>query len=44
MAGRLLESHERGFWDTDDETIRKLQEIYLETEDYFERTGEDQHE
>ena len=44
MAGRLLEAHERGFWDTDDETIRKLQEIYLETEDYFERTGEDQHE
>jgi len=44
MAGRLLEANERGFWDTDDETIRKLQEIYLETEDYFERTGEDQHE
>lgn len=41
MAGRLLEAHERGFWDTDDETIQKLQEIYLETEDYFERTGEE---
>ncbi|MDD5144415.1 cobaltochelatase subunit CobN [Methanoregula sp.] len=44
MAGRLLEAHERGFWDADDETIRKLQEIYLETEDYFEKTGEEQHE
>ncbi|MDD5186828.1 MAG: cobaltochelatase subunit CobN [Methanoregula sp.] len=41
MAGRLLEAHERGFWDTDDETIQKLQEIYLETEDYFERMGEE---
>jgi len=41
MAGRLLEAHERGFWDTDDETIRKLQELYLETENYFERAGED---
>ena len=44
MAGRLLEANERGFWNTDDETIRKLQEIYLETEDYYERTGEEQHE
>ncbi len=43
MAGRLLEAHERGFWDTDDETIQKLQEMYLETEEYFERTGEEQH-
>ncbi len=44
MAGRLLEANERGFWDTDDETIQKLQEIYLESEDYYERTGEEQHE
>jgi cobaltochelatase CobN len=42
MAGRLLEAHQRGFWDADDETIKKLQEMYLETEDYYERTGEEQ--
>lgn len=41
MAGRLLEARERGFWDADDETVQKLQEIYLESEDYFERTGEE---
>ena len=41
IAGRLLEAHERGFWDTDEETVRKLQRIYLESEDYFERTGEE---
>jgi len=40
IAGRLLEAHERGFWDTDEETIRKLQGIYLDSEDYFERTGD----
>jgi cobaltochelatase CobN len=44
MAGRLLEAHQRGFWETDEETIQKLQEIYLESEDYYERTGEEQHE
>jgi cobaltochelatase CobN len=44
MAGRLLEAHERGFWETDDKTIQKLQEIYLETEDYYEKAGESQHE
>lgn len=41
MAGRLLEAHERGFWETDEETIRKIQEIYLESEDYLERSGDD---
>lgn len=44
MAGRLLEAQQRGFWETDEETIKKLQEIYLESEDYYERTGEEQHE
>ncbi|MFA5294811.1 MAG: cobaltochelatase subunit CobN [Methanoregulaceae archaeon] len=44
MAGRLLEAHERGFWDTDEETIQKLQEIYLESEDYLERSEEEQNE
>nr|WP_319539849.1 cobaltochelatase subunit CobN [uncultured Methanospirillum sp.] len=41
ISGRLLEAHERGFWETDEETIRKLQEIYLESEEFFERAGEE---
>lgn len=41
IAGRLLEAHERGFWDTDEETIRKLQGVYLESEDYLERIGDE---
>ncbi|WFN37310.1 cobaltochelatase subunit CobN [Methanomicrobium antiquum] len=41
ISGRLLEAKDRGFWDADEETIRKLQEIYLESEDFLERTGED---
>ncbi|HWQ64487.1 MAG TPA: cobaltochelatase subunit CobN, partial [Methanospirillum sp.] len=41
ISGRLLEAHERRFWETDEETIRKLQEIYLESEEFFERVGEE---
>lgn len=41
MASKLLEANDRGFWETDEETIRKLQEIYLEGEDALERTGND---
>lgn len=41
ISGRLLEAHERGLWDADEETVRKLQKIYLESEDYFERMGEE---
>lgn len=41
IAGRLLEANERGFWDTDNDTIQRLQEIYLESENYFEQTGEE---
>ncbi|PWR75711.1 cobaltochelatase subunit CobN [Methanospirillum stamsii] len=41
IAGRLLEANQRGFWDTDDETIRRLQEIYLESENFFEQMGEE---
>ncbi|WP_406657140.1 cobaltochelatase subunit CobN [Methanolobus sp. ZRKC2] len=36
MAGRLLEAVQRGMWDADDETVQKLTEIYLETEDILE--------
>lgn len=40
IVGRLLEAYERGFWETDDETIKKLQDIYLESEEYLERMGD----
>lgn len=41
ISGRLLEARDRGLWDADEETIRKLQRIYLESEEYLERTGDD---
>jgi cobaltochelatase CobN len=37
IAGRLLEAYERGFWQAHDETIQRLQEIYLKSEAFFER-------
>lgn len=40
IAGRLLEAFERGFWETDDETIKKLQDIFLESEEYLEQMGD----
>jgi len=40
IAGRLLEAYERGFWETDDETIKKLQDIFLESEEYLEQMGD----
>lgn len=36
MAGRLLEAYQRGMWDADEETVRKLTDIYMETEDILE--------
>ena len=41
ISGRLLEAKDRGFWDTDEETIKKLEKIYLESEEYLERTGDE---
>ncbi|MBN1431375.1 MAG: cobaltochelatase subunit CobN [Methanomicrobiaceae archaeon] len=41
ISGRLLEARDRGFWDADEETVQKLQQIYLESEEYLERTGDD---
>ncbi|WP_321428718.1 cobaltochelatase subunit CobN [uncultured Methanolobus sp.] len=38
MSGRLLEAVQRGMWDTDDETVRKLTDIYMEGEDTLEET------
>ncbi len=36
MAGRLLEAIDRDMWDADEETKRKLQEIYMEAEGLVE--------
>ena len=36
IAGRLLEAHERGFWDADEATLAALQEIYGDLEDRLE--------
>jgi len=41
MAGRLLEAIERGFWDADKETIEKLKELYLKSEEYLEGIGDE---
>ena len=40
MAGRLLEAVQRGMWDADEETVRKLMDIYLEAEDVMEGMAE----
>jgi cobalamin biosynthesis Mg chelatase CobN len=37
----MLEGLERGFWETDQETLQKLQDIYLEAESELERIGYD---
>lgn len=29
---RLLEAHQRGMWSTDEETLRRLQSIYMQAE------------
>lgn len=39
MTTTLLEAHERGFWETDEETIRKIQDIFLKSENILEQTG-----
>ncbi len=36
MARRLLEANERGFWETDDETLERLRSIYADLEDRLE--------
>jgi len=36
ITGRLLEAVERGFWDADEETIKRLKELYLESEEILE--------
>lgn len=41
MTERLLEAHKRGFWETDQETLQKLRDIYLEAESELERIGDD---
>jgi magnesium chelatase subunit H len=36
LVGRLLEAQGRGYWAADEETLRKLREIYGEIEDQIE--------
>lgn len=36
MAGRLLEAHDRGFWDADETTLEQLRAIYADLEDRLE--------
>lgn len=36
IVGRMLEANGRGFWDTDDEKLAKLQELYQSAEDELE--------
>ncbi len=36
IAGRLLEAHNRGFWQTDEATLEQLREIYADLEDRLE--------
>lgn len=39
IAERLLEAHQRGMWNTSEENIKKLREIYLEVEGDIEETN-----
>ena len=36
IVGTLLEVHGRGYWETSDENIEQLQELYQEVEDRIE--------
>ena len=36
IVGRMLEANGRGFWDTDDEKLQKLRELYQSAEDELE--------
>ena len=39
ISGRLLEANQRGMWETDKDTIQKLQQLYLKAEEFYEGTG-----
>jgi magnesium chelatase subunit H len=36
MVGRLLEANARGMWQTDEETLERLRELYADLEDRLE--------
>ena len=38
-AERLLEAHQRGMWETDEETLKKLRGIYLRAEGSIEEVS-----
>ncbi|MDD1724698.1 MAG: hypothetical protein LUQ07_06190 [Methanospirillum sp.] len=40
ISGRLLEASERGMWNADQETIEKLQELFLKAESFYEGSSE----
>ena len=40
IVGTLLEVNGRGYWETSDENIQQLQEIYQEIEDRIEGVSE----
>lgn len=39
VAERLLEAHQRGMWNTDEESVNKLTQIYMEMEGNLEELG-----
>jgi magnesium chelatase subunit H len=39
VVRRLLESAGRGMWDTDDETLERLREVYSDADDMIEQAG-----
>ena len=39
MVRRLLEAAGRGMWDTDEETIEKLRDLYSEADDMVEQVS-----
>ncbi len=40
MLNRLMEAYERGMWDADPETLRKLKDIYIELEEIVEEVND----
>lgn len=39
VSERLLETNQRGMWDTDEKTLKKLRGIYMQAEGGIEEMG-----
>lgn len=39
VSERLLEAHQRGMWDADEETLRRLRDLYMRAEGTIEEAG-----